>query len=85
MFAQLLPGRSYIYSKYYPTVIEISDGPNDRIKYFKRCLDKLDNLNLDHVAMPYQIGCGLAGGSWPIYEKMLNFYRKNGPSSKYNF
>ena len=43
-----------------------------KINYFKKCLQQLDKLKLDTpVAMPFQIGCGLAGGDWTIYKQML--------------
>lgn len=32
--------------------------------YFKKCLEDIAKLNLDAVYIPYQIGCGLAGGNW---------------------
>lgn len=71
MFTQVLPGRPYAYSNFY-SHIKTNDGPNDRINYFKQCLQKLDELELKiPVAMPYKIGCGLAGGNWKIYQKML--------------
>jgi O-acetyl-ADP-ribose deacetylase (regulator of RNase III) len=49
-----------------------SDNHGDRIGFFQQCLDKLDALNLvEAVAMPMYIGCGLAGGNWAVYSKML--------------
>ena len=72
MFGQWLPG---IPGKFYPAyqdLPKVNDGSADRIKYFKECLQKLDALKLPvPVAMPYKIGCGLAGGNWPAYQKML--------------
>ncbi len=72
MFGQFLPGKPYIFTKYYQHLKEIKDGPNDRTNYFKMCIKELDTLKLDSsVAMPYKIGCGLAGGNWEIYKKIL--------------
>lgn len=75
LFAQVLPGKPGSYSKYYSN--KEPDGPQDRIKYFKECLEQLDQLNLDQVAIPYKIGCGLAGGDWLVYEKMLRDCKTN--------
>lgn len=70
MFGQVFPGR-YGSNRFYEH-ITLKDGPQERINYFKQCLQHLDNLNLSvPVAMPYKIGCGLAGGNWEIYEKLL--------------
>ena len=71
MFAQYCPGKPNAFSKYYDD--NFKDTFKDRKKYFKKCLDLIDkNPNITVVAMPYLIGCGLAGGSWSSYEKMLN-------------
>jgi len=44
----------------------------NREKYFQQCLDKMSAIkDLDSVAFPYLIGCGLAGGYWPNYYKMI--------------
>lgn len=50
------------------------DTPENRKKWFQECLDILDENKetYDVVAMPYYIGCGLAGGKWCDYESMLN-------------
>lgn len=57
MFAQYAPGKS---------------KNEDRLLYFKKCLDAIDNMGFNEVAMPYMIGCGLAGGNWDEYKKLLN-------------
>lgn len=68
LFGQWLPGKP---GKPYNYPTTYSDTYSDRILFFKNCLKELDNLELDTVAMPYQIGCGLAGGNWDIYRKLL--------------
>lgn len=75
MFAQYSPGKPNSFSRYYKDddIEAIKDSFIDRQKYFKECLDLIDNdPNITIVAMPYLIGCGLAGGSWSDYEKLLN-------------
>ena len=47
------------------------DTYQNRKKWFQECLDILDENNYGTVAMPYGIGCGLAGGKWAEYKKML--------------
>lgn len=61
LFAQWAPGSSKL----------SCDTKDQRIFWFKQCLDLVDQLNLNKIAVPYGIGCGLAGGHWPTYEKML--------------
>lgn len=70
MFAQWAPGKCHVYSKFYPSALYSDDETNRRV-WFKACLDKIDGLNLDVVAIPAYIGCGLAGGSWVHYKKMI--------------
>lgn len=47
------------------------DTYQNRKIWFQECLDILDENNYETVAMPYGIGCGLAGGKWFEYKKML--------------
>jgi hypothetical protein len=69
--AQWCPGKPKTFSKFYPQ--DYSDTVQNRKQWFQDCLDILDETDeYDEVAMPYGIGCGLAGGDWNDYEKMLN-------------
>ena len=44
-----------------------------RAEYFQQCLDQIKEIpNLESIAFPFNIGCGLAKGNWPVYEKMLS-------------
>jgi hypothetical protein len=49
------------------------DSNDARIDSFKKCLAQIGEAlqERDTVAFPYKIGCGLAGGDWKIYGKML--------------
>jgi len=61
MFAQINPS--------YPLN---ADSTNARKYYFQQCLDEIDSMKLNEcVAMPYLIGCGMAGGNWNSYLEML--------------
>ena len=70
LFAQWTPGKPTRFTRSYPDTY--TDTKEDREKWFKMCLDEVDKLGLDEIAMPYQIGCGLAGGNWKKYEDMIN-------------
>ncbi|XP_045180875.2 uncharacterized protein LOC123540143 [Mercenaria mercenaria] len=51
------------------------DTPEKRSEWFKECLDKLGKRDdIQTIAFPENIGCGLAGGNWKIYlEHIKNF------------
>ena len=65
-----------MYAQYYPTVPKYSnDSAKKRIDWFKDCLDQIALIdNVNSVAMPYNIGCGLAGGNWSVYYNMLEVF-----------
>lgn len=69
LFAQWAPGKCGDYARYYPKTY--NDTKENRLAWFKECLAKIDELNLNEIAMPYKIGCGLAGGDWKTYEQIL--------------
>lgn len=62
-----------MYAQYYPTISKYNnDSKEKRIVWFQSCLDKISFIdNIKSIAMPYNIGCGLAGGDWDTYYKML--------------
>ncbi len=71
MFAQWVPGKSGAFNQYYPG--DYDDTPRNRQEWFLQCLKVMDEdpgIN-SPVAMPYTIGCGLAGGNWDVYQKMI--------------
>jgi hypothetical protein len=84
MFAQYAPGKAG--NSWQPLIdvdgkITVPDDANDREKYFQHCLDAmLDFFEFTEgkvkVAIPYKIGCGLAGGNWSNYERMLEEFEK---------
>lgn len=48
------------------------DSVNSREKAFKACLKQIQLIpDLESIAFPFQIGCGLAGGNWQVYKKMI--------------
>ena len=64
-----------MYAQYYPTKSKYpNDSVNKRIEWFKECLtyiSKIENIQTKTIAMPYNIGCGAAGGDWNVYYKIL--------------
>lgn len=65
MHAQYLPGGSWDDIQ--------GDAAEDRKFYFHRCLNRLAKVdNLESVAFPYKIGCGIAGGDWNWYLNAIN-------------
>lgn len=66
-----------LYGQYYPNVGKYKgDLAADRILYFQKGLEAIKAYcMLEHkqsLAFPYGIGCGLAGGNWQVYERMIN-------------
>lgn len=66
MFAQYQPGK-------------VVSEKQDRVMWFKRCLDKILKHTPENssFAFPYGIGCGLAGGDWKTYLALLRDFSKH--------
>lgn len=82
LFAQFAPGKSGNYYKEICsehinrlTLKPIIDNKTEREAWFQLCLSKLAlriaKLKCKNITFPYLIGCGLAGGDWSKYEKMI--------------
>lgn len=70
MFSQYYPGH---YFDYYT-----NDNYDIRKHYFYKCLTNIANIsNINSIAFPYKIGCGIAGGDWEDYLKMINDFADN--------
>ncbi|KAJ8600789.1 hypothetical protein CTAYLR_006122 [Chrysophaeum taylorii] len=65
LFAQRKPGKPWAKN----------DSQSLRLEWFESCLEQLGRLmqsrGADTVALPYLIGCGLAGGDWGLYERAI--------------
>ena len=57
-----------------------SDTSKDRAHYIGECLESIATLEPKSVGFPYKIGCGLAGGSWSVYERMLKQWAEAYPT-----
>ena len=71
-----------IFAQYYPSRARYAnDTPAKRLTWFRQGLDAIE-FPVDaprEVAMPYNIGCGLAGGHWPTYyNEIMNWAIANG-------
>jgi O-acetyl-ADP-ribose deacetylase (regulator of RNase III) len=53
------------------------DTRQNRVKWFKECLDEIKKLDIKKVAFPYQIGCGLAKGNWTTYYNMIKEFEQD--------
>ena len=73
-----------MYAQYYPGVAKHNNDNVDlRVGWFQQCLGKVAKIkNLRSIAFPARIGCGLAGGDWEVYSKMLDTFAKNNPTVK---
>lgn len=66
-------------AQYYPgsptNIISLLDGLQVREGYFNTCLKQLLHMpDVESIAFPYKIGCGLAGGNWVNYLNMLESF-----------
>lgn len=77
LFDQYLPGKPGQYKMYYPDD-GYSDDAEARVHAFEKCLKQVivyfkKEVQDDRIiiACPCYIGCGLAGGCWALYRKLL--------------
>jgi len=68
LLGQFYPGRKYPDSTF--------DGTKIRLRHFKSCLEKMEELEGD-FAFPWRIGCGAAGGDWDLYFEILEKFEKS--------
>jgi len=78
LFSQVGMGKPGAYSGSFG----VPDSASDRLAYFREALNKVALLPFPPapraraVAMPWGIGCGLAGGDWSLYEQEINAFAK---------
>jgi hypothetical protein len=68
-----------MYAEYYPGISKYNnDTKQHRITWFQECLNQISQINnIASIAMPYNIGCGAAGGDWDVYFQMINNFANN--------
>ena len=78
LFSQFLPGKPGRYKSSYTNPNNYKDNKNERLQWFRECLEIIDDdPEINEVALPYGIGCGLAGGNWDDYEKAIRDAKTN--------
>ncbi len=87
LLSQVFPGLPQKFSK----KGGLDDTEDRRVEYFKECLRILSmNINQglvlgfgkgDTVAMPWRIGCGLAGGDWDVYLGLVQDFAATLPDN----
>ncbi len=78
-FAQYSHGKSHTYKDPLGFDEKYGDDSIHRIQYFNECLEAIASLHPKSVGFPYKIGCGLAGGSWIKYEKLIRNWSDSNP------
>ena len=58
-----------------------NDSAADREAYFEQGLDYITTRepDLKSIAFPEGIGCGIGGGDWPTYQKMIHEFARDMP------
>lgn len=75
MFAQVYPGRINQNSKL--------EDEKKRQLAFLYCLKQIGEIpDLESIAFPYGIGCGLAGGDWEFYNRAIEAFARSCPNTK---
>lgn len=73
MFGQKYPGKPN----------RTDDTSEQREIWFRNCLMRVSKIkNLKAIALPYRIGCGLAGGNWNNHKKILKTFASDNPQIK---
>lgn len=82
MYAQWRPGRVQgPHFSLYPESLE-TETTKSREKWFLQCLSAIASTfgnEPKRFAFPFKIGCGLAGGDWKVYLRMLQEFAEKNP------
>src|SRR5271169_146147 len=69
-----------LYAQYDPGKPSGEDSESARQEWFRYCLTLIEKVSgVKSIAMPWQIGCGLAGGNWKVYEEMIREWSEKHP------
>ena len=69
LLAQKYPGRA----------TRTDDSSAQRLLWFRQCLQFVSKLKPETIAVPYNIGCGLAGGLWKDYWAEIKIWAHSLP------
>lgn len=85
LMGQVAPGKPGAWAARYQ-IDPQTDTAERRLQYFKNGLDELRKFvvdrNITTVAMPWMIGCGLAGGDWAKYQQIIEDFANDLKSCK---
>ena len=67
-----------MYAQNYPGKCNINETEIVRLEWFEHCFKEIDRLidDINTIAFPYWIGCGLAGGDWKKYLSLIEEFSK---------
>jgi O-acetyl-ADP-ribose deacetylase (regulator of RNase III) len=69
-----------LFAQYEPGKPSGDDSECAREEWFKYCLTLIEKVSgVKSIAIPWQIGCGLAGGNWKVYEEMIREWAERHP------
>lgn len=73
-----------LYAQKGPGKPKENDNAESREEWFAKCLDRIPRKykKLKSIAFPHGIGCGLAGGKWENYEKIICDWAEEYPKIK---
>ncbi len=76
-----------LFGQLYPSTSKYdNDTAEQRLKWFESGLEAISKIeNIKSVAMPYNIGCGLAGGTWCDYLSLIEKFATTVEVSLYNY
>lgn len=83
LFGQYCPGKP---GQYYNGLDGVDDSKMERLQYFKHALfyglyEEVADIEGVTIAFPMKIGCGLAGGDWNEYIKIIEEFEQLLPNA----
>jgi len=67
-----------LYAQYGPGKPSGEDSKGTREEWFRLCMELVAEVEgVKSIALPWRIGCGLAGGDWETYEGIITEWAKN--------
>lgn len=67
-----------MYVQYYPGKPKAVDSYENRLNCLKKCLNLISQISdLESIGFPYNMGCGLAGGNFSEYFKILEIFAEH--------
>lgn len=85
MYAQYGMGKPYMYNNKGEDAVP--DGSALRLQWFTLCLEQITKqVNVPATfALPWRLGCGLAGGDWKKYKQLIENWSSRNPQFTITF